>query len=191
MAGISALGAPLHGLRNLLGHLRHLGKLLGRLGLPKCGGTGAVIPPPVKGLLLDRADHLRPVVALVAGDILFLKAEVDILEHGVTLDHHNVQVPQPLLILRFKETAIGGDALFQDVSGTVLQPGAQVERLGFGEMGLAVILDLFVKHPLHKLAVFHDVALDLPVFGLLGLDPLDGVLQQVKGQRDDVIIGHG
>ena len=113
------------------------------------------------------------------------------MEHGVTLDQHPVQVFQPLLILSLKETAIGGDAQLQDVIGAVGQPVTQAECLAFGEMGLAVILELFVKHPLHKLAVFHDIALDPLVFRLFGLDPLIGVLHQVQRQRDDVIIWHG
>lgn len=41
VAVVSRLLRP-QGLRNLQGHLPHLGKLLGRLGLPEGGGTVAV-----------------------------------------------------------------------------------------------------------------------------------------------------
>ena len=55
---------------------------------------------------------------------------------------------------------------------------------------LAVILDFLKELLFHHLAVFHHIGLDLGVLGLFDLDPLDGVVQQIGGKRDDVIAWH-
>lgn len=87
VAVVSDLMRP-QGLRHLQGHLPHLGKLLGRFGLPESGGTVAVRFSPVESLLPDRAHQLRPIVALVAGDVFLFETEVDELAHGFTLNEH-------------------------------------------------------------------------------------------------------
>ena len=86
--------------------------------------------------MTDRAHQLRPIVALVAGDVLAAIAEVDELLHGLALDEHAVQVLEPLLILGFKVAAIGGLTALEDADGAVLELGAQVESLAFGKVWL-------------------------------------------------------
>ena len=127
---------------------------------------------------------------MVAGDVLAAIAEVDELLHGLALDEHAVQVLEPLLIFGFKVAAIGGLTALEDADGAVLELGAQVESLAFGKVRLSVIFHLVIEELFHKLVTHHDVGLDRLVFCLFLLDPLDGVVQQIGGKRDDVIAWH-
>ena len=169
------------------GHLPHLGKLLGGLGLPESGGTVAVRFSPVKGFLPYRADKLRPVVALIAGDVLAFETEIDELLHGLALDENTVQVLEAVLILGFKVTAIGGLTALENTESAGLELSAKVKSLALGKAGLAVVFHPLIEGLFYHLAVFQHIRFDLPVFRVFLLDPLDGVVQQIRGKWDDVI----
>lgn len=145
---------------------------------------------PTKGFLPYRADELRPIVALVTRDVLFLETEVDVLEHGVTGNQHGIKVFEPVLKIRFKISAVCGDTLFQNGGCTLLKTGAQVKCLAFRKVRLSVITDFLKQFSFRKLPVFLHKSLDFSVFRLFGFHPLDGVVQEVNRQRDDVIIRH-
>lgn len=58
-------------------------------------------------------------------------------------------------------------------------------------MRFSIVLYFFVEGLFYKLAIFGNAYLDLPVFSLFGLDPLDGVVHQVNSHGDNVIVWHG
>lgn len=129
-------------------------------------------------------------MALIAGDILALETEIDELAHGFTLDEHAVKVFQPLLILSFKIPPIGGHAAPQNTEGAGLELCTEVESLALWKMRLSVVFQPLIEGLFYHLAIFHYIRFDLPVFRVFLLDPLDGVIQQIRGKWDDVITWH-
>ena len=146
-----------HSLSNLLCHLAHFSKFLGALCLTQSRRTVSVIAAPTKGFLPYRADELRPIVALVTRDVLFLETEVDVLEHGVTGNQHGIKVFEPVLKIRFKISAVCGDTLFQNGGCTLLKTGAQVKCLAFRKVRLSVITDFLKQFSFRKSFCFSSI----------------------------------